>query len=96
MINADIWNNATVGFELDANYELIEGEIACKHSARFQSVIGTGDIIFIEEPEEKKAALQTIMLHNTGKENWEFPDAMLKAVVVFKVEVKKLSCKEHL
>ncbi|MGL6220745.1 MAG: pyridoxamine 5'-phosphate oxidase family protein [Lacrimispora sphenoides] len=91
-----IYKNHTVGFELDANYELIEGETACKHSARFQSVIGTGDIKFIEEPEEKKAALQTIMLHNTGKEDWEFPDAMLQAVGVFKVEVKTLSCKEHL
>jgi len=36
------------------------------------------------------------MLHNTGKEDWEFPDAMLQAVGVFKVEVKTLSCKEHL
>ena len=31
-----------VGFELDTNYKLNEAETACGHSARFQSVIGTG------------------------------------------------------
>ena len=86
----------SAGFELDTNYKLIEGDIACKHSARFQSVIGTGHITFIEEPEEKKIALQTIMLHNTEKDHWDFSDVMLKAVCVFKLEVKQLSCKEHL
>lgn len=86
----------SVGFELDGNYELIEGDTACKHSARFQSVIGTGNITFVEEPEEKKAALQSIMLHNTGKDHWDFPDAMFRGICIFKLEVKTLSCKEHL
>lgn len=86
----------SAGLELDGNYELIEGDTACKHSARFQSVIGTGHVTFVEEPEEKKAALQSIMLQNTGKENWDFSDAMVNAVCVFKLEVEKLSCKEHL
>lgn len=86
----------SVGFELDGNYELIEGDTACKHSARFQSVIGTGNVTFVEEPKEKQAALQSIMLHNTGKDHWDFPDAMLHGICIFKLEVKTLSCKEHL
>lgn len=85
----------SVGFELDTNYSLQEGKTACQHSARFQSVIGTGQVGFVEDRTEKRAALQTIMLHNTGKGSWDFPDAMLDAVRVFKLEVKSLSCKEH-
>lgn len=31
-----------VGFEIDGAYELLEADIACDYSAKFQSVIGTG------------------------------------------------------
>jgi len=86
----------TVGFEMDTNYKLNEGETACDYSARFLSVIGTGRVSFIEEQEEKAAALQSLMLHNTGKGNWAFSDAMMNAVCVFKLDVDKISCKEHL
>lgn len=84
------------GFELDTNYTLNEGETACQYSARFQSIIGTGRITFVEDPAEKEAALQAIMIHNTGKDRWDFSDAMLNSICVFKLEVKKISCKEHL
>ena len=84
------------GFELDTNYELHKGDTACRYSARFMSVIGTGRVEFVEERTEKEAALQAIMLHNTGREYWDFSDAMLDSVCVFKLEVKMISCKEHL
>ena len=86
----------SAGFELDTNYHLHEGEKACQYSAGFLSVIGTGNIDFVEDRESKKSALQTIMLHNTGKSNWEFSEDMLDAVLIFKMEVTQISCKEHL
>lgn len=86
----------SVGFELDTNYELVEGETACSHSARFQSVIGTGRVSFVETAEERKTALRSIMRHNTGKENWEFSDEMTEAVRILRLDVAELSCKEHL
>jgi nitroimidazol reductase NimA-like FMN-containing flavoprotein (pyridoxamine 5'-phosphate oxidase superfamily) len=49
----------------------------------------------VEEPEEKRKALSRIMAHNTGRENWEFPDGALNATCVYKLEVEELSCKEH-
>lgn len=91
-----ISQNSSVGFELDTHHELIEGDTACKYSARFQSVVGTGRVSLLENPEEKRAALQTIMFHHTGKRDWEFPDAAVQATSVFYLEVEKLSCKEHL
>lgn len=59
------------------------------------AVVGTGRVSVIEAPEEKRAALQAVMLHSTGKGGWDFPDAMLNAVCVFQLEVETLSCKEH-
>ena len=85
-----------VSFEMDSNHELIVGKMACNYSERYQSVMGTGLISFVEDKDEKIAALNEIMFQSTGKKDWEFPEPMLNAVAVFKIEVTSLSCKEHL
>ena len=87
--------NPCVGFELDTGYQLIESAQACGYSARFQSIIGTGTVTMLHTPEEKRAALQEIMMRHTGKEDWQFPEDMLEAVCVFRLDVEELSCKEH-
>lgn len=83
------------GFEMDTNYKLNEAKEPCDYSARFQSIIGTGKLTFIEENDDKTYALQRIMYHNTGRDNWRFPSVMLNRVTVFKLVVEELSCKEH-
>ena len=85
-----------VSFEMDSNHELIIGKMACNYSERYQSVMGTGLISFVEDKDEKIAALNEIMFQSTGKKDWDFPEPMLNGVVVFKIEVTSLSCKEHL
>ena len=91
-----ISKSSKVTFEMDTNHELIEGKTACNYSERFQCVMGTGLISFVEENEEKAMALNEIMFQSTEKKDWEFPEPMLNGVAVFKIEVKSLSCKEHL
>lgn len=88
--------NPCVGFEMDTNYQLKEDECACEYSARFQSVIGSGKVTFIEDISEKIHALNVIMEHNTGKGDWEFSDKMVNATCVFRLDVEELACKEHL
>jgi nitroimidazol reductase NimA-like FMN-containing flavoprotein (pyridoxamine 5'-phosphate oxidase superfamily) len=90
-----IAKNPNVGFELDTHYRLKEGASACEYSAYFQSVVGSGRIAFLADIEDKKHALQAIMRQGTGKEQWLFSEAMLRAVCVFQLEVEELSCKEH-
>ena len=85
-----------VSFEMDSNHELISGKMACNYSERFQSIMGTGLISFVEEKVEKAMALNEIMFQNMGKKDWEFSEEMLNRVAVFKIEVTSLSCKEHL
>lgn len=85
-----------VSFEMDSNHELIVGKMACNYSERYQSVMGTGLISFVEDKDEKIAALNEIMFQSTGKKDWDFPELMLNGVAVFKIEVTSLSCKEHL
>ena len=85
----------TVGFELDTNYELHKADNPCAYSARFQSIIGTGNISFLTNNEDKVYALSQIMFHNTGKKEWQFATKMLDTVTVFKLNVKEMSCKSH-
>lgn len=85
-----------VSFEMDSNHELIVGKMACNYSERYQSIMGTGLISFVEDKDEKIAALNEIMFQSTGKKDWDFPEPMLNGVAVFMIEVTSLSCKEHL
>ena len=90
-----IQKNPHVGFEMDTDYALNEGDIACGYSARFQSIIGNGVVSIVSELEEKKRGLSLLMGHNTGKREWNFDEKMLNEVAVFKLVVSKMSCKEH-
>ncbi len=90
-----IRRNSSVGFEMDRNFKLVAGDIACNYSALYQSIIGHGQIAIVEDKEEKKQGLRAIMKQNTGKDDWEFPDRAVQAVCVLKITAAQVSCKEH-
>lgn len=90
-----IKRNPEIGFEMDTDFMLHEGQIACQYSAYYQSVIGERDISFIEDIKQKKNALLHIMKHYTQQDDWNFSDKILDTVCVFQVVVKEISCKEH-
>ena len=83
-----------VGFEIDGNYELISGgDIACKHSAKYQSIIWNGKLELVNDIEEKKNALNIIMEHTTGRSGFEYNPKMLENVGIYKLTATKLTCK---
>ena len=49
----------------------------------------------VSDIEEKKLGLSLLMEHNIGNQEWNFDEKMVNAVAVFKLEVTKMSCKEH-
>ena len=82
-----------VGFEIDGRYELLEADIACDFSAKFQSVIGTGTLSLVEDKAEKILGLNCLMKQTTNKPELEYKDEMLNGVAVFRLDVEKMSCK---
>ena len=82
-----------IGFEIDGNYELLEADIACDFSAKFQSVVGTGKISIVEDREEKLKGLNVLMRQTSGNAEWQYSEEMINAVAVYKVDVNKISCK---
>lgn len=82
-----------VSFEMDTGHQLVPGERGCDFSFRYRSVMGTGTVMELAEPQEKIAGLQRILAHYTGKSCWDFREGGLNATVVLKLSVKHLSCK---
>jgi hypothetical protein len=83
----------SVGFEIDGKYIILEADTACGHSAKYQSIIGTGTLSLIEGSEEKKAAFEYVMKQAAGRTGLEYDEAVLSRTAVFKLEVKSMSCK---
>jgi nitroimidazol reductase NimA-like FMN-containing flavoprotein (pyridoxamine 5'-phosphate oxidase superfamily) len=91
----DIIKNNKACFEIDCDTKLIEGERACNYGYIFKSIIGFGEIIILENKEEKNKGLNKIMKHQTGREiNYDFTDEELKNVLVYKMEVKEFTGKQ--
>ena len=82
-------------FEMDTAYRIKPADSACNYTALYQSIIGGGRIEVITDMEEKKNALNVIMLHNSGKNDWDFPDEVLNNTSVMRLEIEEITCKVH-
>jgi len=87
-----IRKNPNVCFEFDLIAETIESENACDWSMKYQSVIGFGKAVFIESSDEKRKALSVIMAHYSDRP-FQFPENMLKATAVIKVQIESMTGK---
>ena len=91
--------NPNVAFELDCRYRLMRPENpadACGYSACYASVIGSGRASLVVDPKEKEHGLLLLMQQAAGKrEDYVITKNSLRAVTVFRVDVKSLSCKKH-
>ena len=85
-----------VGFEMDTDCQIIEGNTASNYSASYQSIIGNGRVSFVQSNEDKIHALSLLMYAATGKKDWNFPAEALCRVCVFRLEIEEISCKEHI
>ncbi len=84
-----------VCFEFDRGHELIRAATASAHSFRYESVIGTGRVKFINDTDEKRHALKKLMLHMAGSDDFTFSENELARVAVFKVQAVEFSAKRH-
>lgn len=90
--------NPNIYFQMDCVNEFITGtkENPCAYCWRYDSVMGSGQVEFIEEPEKKADALNCI-IHHLGKTDYtfEFPKAKLEKTCVYKVISTDITGKHH-
>jgi nitroimidazol reductase NimA-like FMN-containing flavoprotein (pyridoxamine 5'-phosphate oxidase superfamily) len=85
--------NRTVCFEFDVDTIAVPSDTSCGWTMRYRSVIGYGIASFVEDPDEKRAALGVIMCqYAEGTHN--YPDETLRKTAVIKVEIREISGKK--
>ena len=84
--------NNRICFEFDVNTEIIEAEKACKWGMKYQSVIGFGKAVLVENIEDKQKALNIIMNHYSDR-NFQFPDKAIEKIAVIKIEIESMTGK---
>lgn len=85
--------NNRVCFEFDINTQPVPAEKPCKWGMQYKSVAGNGTAVFLEDPEEKKAALGVIMSQYSDKA-FEFPIDAVNATTVIKIKISKITGKQ--
>lgn len=88
-----IKKNNKVSFEMDTAHELYSEESRGYCTFRYKSVIGTGEIYFIEDEKEKEHALQKIMNHY-HMEDFPWSRAAMPRTLVYKLVVRTITGKE--
>ena len=91
-----IQENSHVFIEIDGNDDALVsgGDIPCKYSSVYSSVMGRGEATYLERVDEKAHGLQVLMNHQTGRE-FPFTDAMVNSVGVVQIKVVDYTAKRR-
>lgn len=91
-------NNPNVYFQMDCVNEFIEGtsERPCSYCWRYDSVMGNGQVEFVEDIQKKTHALNRLIQH-VGKtdEMFSFPPASFARTRVLRIRSNDITGKHH-
>lgn len=85
--------NPKACFEVDIDTEVVASKQGCNWSMHYQSVVGFGEVEFIEELEGKREAWRIIMQQYTDEVH-QFEDTELLEVAVFKLTISNMTGKK--
>ena len=91
-----IQENPHVFIEIDGHDEALVsgGDIPCKYSSVYSSVMGRGEPVYLANIDEKAHGLQVLMKHQIGRE-FTFTDAMVNSVGVVQIKVVDYTAKRR-
>ena len=92
-----IKENKKACFEIDCDTKLIEREIPCNYSYEFKSIMGFGEIVILENINEKIKGLSILMKHQTGNDTkYNFNENELNKIIVYKLLVNEFTGKQKI
>ena len=92
-----IKKNNTVCFQTEVDVKVLRAEIAHKCATLYQSVIGYGKAIIIDDPKEKKQAADILMNHYIKEEGRKHEyGSCLKEVCMIKIDIDSMTGKQTL
>ena len=84
--------NPKVFFEMECDVQAFDGQLPCQYGTAYKSLMGRGRAVILETPEEKMAALTTLMKTQTGKD-FEFNERLVSIVSVVRIDVLEYTAK---
>lgn len=87
--------NSRVGFEANAEAEIIITENICKYDVRYRSVVGNGQALFVEDYNEKVEGLTVLAEHYGKKGPFEFEEWKVNRLCIIKIEIEIMTGKQH-
>lgn len=90
--------NPDVYFQMSCGDELIPGsdKNPCAYGWRYDSVMGSGQVEFLDDPADKTHALNCMIRHLGKREaTFIFPEAGLQNTCVYRICTTDFSCKHH-
>jgi len=88
-----IRKNQRVCFEIDVQAEILEAEEACEWGMKYQSVIGFGRAAILQDPHDKRRAIEIIMSQYSDRQ-FRLPDTAIQRTAVIKVEIESMTGKQ--
>ena len=86
--------NPNVFFAIDCDRIPFAGKLPCQYGMVYSSVMGTGKARLVEDVEEKKRAMSTLMKTQTGKD-FSFEDRLVSIVAVIRIDVTEYTAKHR-
>lgn len=86
--------NCKVAFQTEIGVKIVLKEQSCSCGTRYMSVFGKGTAFLIDEEEEKKQALNAIMVKYTGRLPFDYPVNSLKNTLIIKVQIESITGKK--
>lgn len=87
--------NDRVCFEMDLLGEIKPGKRDCDWSTRYRSVIGFGRASLVEDPEERRIALDRVMAHYGAPGPHRYEEKSLALTAIIRIDIDHMTGKCH-
>jgi nitroimidazol reductase NimA-like FMN-containing flavoprotein (pyridoxamine 5'-phosphate oxidase superfamily) len=88
-------SNDRVCIEVDIDTRVVRGEMSCRWTAKYRSVIGFGRARIIDDEKEKKTGLDVIMAHYGGS-GGDYDEKSLQRTSLIEVVLESVTGKQSL
>jgi uncharacterized protein len=85
--------NNRVCFEMEVDLEIVPADNPCKWNMCYRSVVGNGRAVILEDPGEKRKALDVIVTHYGGAPV-VYDEKRVNGLAVIKVDIDRMTGKE--
>lgn len=86
--------NPKVFIEMECDVMPFEGDVACKYGTAYQSLMGRGRAVVLEDPQEKMRALSLFMKTQTGGD-FTFNERLVSVVSLIRIDVTEYTAKRR-